>query len=150
MSISINNHHYTPKHTNSTKSGKTTEEFAIPGMEDVSVTDQADAPVNDDKKMDDYEAIQDYLRSKAQILPCNIGLRGEEAEKFLEGMMAPILYEFTENGPTRIKEGLSPENQLIAEKYLAAMQPFKPGLGYEFEKEIIDAGWEALAHTLER
>lgn len=129
MIIPTHSHLCPPPYTGLAKKEKTAPGFAIPDRQGTPLADKSDAPVNENPGTNDEESLQEYLRSKAKVWPHDVGLVGEDAIEFLKSKMAPILYEFTENGPTRIKEGLSPEERRIAQRYLAAMQPFPPGLG---------------------
>lgn len=128
--IISNNHPYTTNYTAAARSGKSADVFALPNQQDISAAD-SELPVNDRITMIDYEEVQEFLRTKAKVLPDGIGMVGEAANEFLKNRAAPILYVFNEDGSASIKEGLSPEHRLLALKNLANMQPFKSGLGYE-------------------
>lgn len=131
MSISINNNPYIQNYTTTVGNRKPTDVFALPNQQDLSTADDSDSPVSNLITMVDYEEVQEFLRTKAKVLPEGIGMRGEEVDEYFKNMGAPILYEFNEDGSASIKEGLSQEHWLLAKSNLAKMQPFKPGLGYE-------------------
>lgn len=129
MINSINNNPYIPNYTTAVRSGKSADAFALPNQQNISDTD-SELPVNDHITMIDYEEVQEFLRTKAKVIPDGIGMVGETANEYFKNKAAPILYVFNEDGSASIKEGLSQEHQLLALKNLANMQPFKPGLGY--------------------
>ncbi len=133
MINNINNNPCIPNYTAAAKSGKSADVFALPNQQDISAAD-SELPVKDRITMIDYEEVQEFLHTKAKVLPDGIGMVGEAANEYFKNQAAPILYVFNEDGSTSIKEGLSPEHQLLALKNLAKMQPFKPGLGYEYER----------------
>lgn len=130
MIISINNNPYIPNYTSAAGSGKSADVFALPNQEDTSAADSG-LPVNDHITMIDYEEVQEFLYTKAKVLPDGIGMVGETANEYLKNKAAPILYAFNKDGSVSIKEGLSHEHWLLALKNLASMQSFKSGLGYE-------------------
>ncbi len=130
MINSINNNPYIPNDTAAVRSGKSADVFVFPNQQDISAAD-SELPVNDRITKIDYEEVQEFLRTKAKVLPDGIGMVGETANEYFKNQAAPILYVFSEDGSASIKEGLSQEHHLLALKNLAKMQPFKPGLGYE-------------------
>lgn len=130
MISSINNNPYISNYTATARSGKSADVFALPSQQDISAAD-SELPVNDRITKMDYEELQEFLHTKAKVLPDGIGMVGETANEYLKNKAAPILYEFNKDGSTSIKEGLSQEHHLLALKNLANMQPFKSGLGYE-------------------
>ncbi len=129
MINSINNNPYIANYTATARNEKSADVFALPNQEDISATD-SELPVKDRITMIDYEEVQEFLHTKAKVLPDDIGMRGEKADEYFKNQGAPILYVFNEDGSASIKEGLSLEHYRLALKNLANVQPFRSGLGY--------------------